>query len=500
MSEAEEFNSVRVSSEGVRVLKRFAADEFPVPAIAFELSSGRDEPVTVKLSDPVPDSVDVEDLGFHPDYGSEHWTIEEDRITFEREIEPDASYTTVYGIRAVDDIEQFLTDPTIEVVDPPLPETSGNEEPALGSDDALVEDAIAAGAVSEGSDESKEMTETEVDVPSTLDLGDPSGETTGATPGDVSNGTADDSTAATAATAALENGATAPSGAGGGHHVDEDSLVAALATELRENDIPQEDLAALREVLVVESGRVGAGSTVARLNQLQEDITELRAYTNALEEFLDENGTGTQLIESFEEELESFEERIDHLETEFDVEVRDRLDDLEVTFETLESDVAAELDRLDSIESDLERLDSIESDLERLDSIESDLERLDDLESDLERLDDLESDLERLDSIESDLERLDSIESDLERLDDLESDLERLDSIESDLERLDDLESDLERLDSIESDLERLDSIESDLERLDSIESDLERLDDLESDLESIQKWKEQLIKTLGGG
>jgi len=111
----------------VTVTKRFEADEFPVPAIAFNFESRRSEPVTVRLSDVVPDDVAVEDLGFHPEYGSEYWTIDDDEISFEREIEPDGEYTTVYGIRATgtDNVEQFLTEPQFDEVDPPLEDDEG---------------------------------------------------------------------------------------------------------------------------------------------------------------------------------------------------------------------------------------------------------------------------------------------------------------------------------------------------------------------------------------
>ena len=118
MSESEQYEMVTVASDGVTVDKRFEEDEFPVPAIAFEIQSSRSETVTVTLVDRVPEDVAVEDLGFHPEYGSEYWTIDEDQITFEREIEANSEYTTVYGIRATgtEDVEQFLTEPTLVTV------------------------------------------------------------------------------------------------------------------------------------------------------------------------------------------------------------------------------------------------------------------------------------------------------------------------------------------------------------------------------------------------
>jgi len=353
MSEAEEYDSVRVSADGVRVLKRFAADRFPVPAIEFEISSGRDEQVSLRLSDRVPDGVDVDDLGFHPDYGSEHWTIEEDRVTFERELTANESYTTVYGIRTVDDVEQFLTAPEIEAVDPPLPASDGDI--VLESDDALVEDAIS-GDIEPAE---TEKTTDEPDIPSTLDLG---------SPGDSS--TADEEPAVDG-TPTADDGPTVdeppvPDRSEEPEPVDtpaDGSLVGALAAELREGNVPQEDVELLRSALA-ETGQP-SGSTTARLDQLQQDVADLRAYTTALEEFLDQEGTGQELIESFDARLEELESRV--------TSALARLDDLEQRTDP----VAGRADSADAHTTELAgRLDEVESDLDRLDDIENELDEI----------------------------------------------------------------------------------------------------------------------------
>jgi len=142
MSDSQAYEAITVASDGVSVTKRFEADEFPVPAIAFNVVSKRSEAVNLRLVDTVPDDVAVEDLGFHPEYGSEFWDINDDEITFEKEVEPDSEYTTVYGIRATgtDDVEKFLTEPEIENVDPPLDE---DEADLVGGDNNAVKDVIS---------------------------------------------------------------------------------------------------------------------------------------------------------------------------------------------------------------------------------------------------------------------------------------------------------------------------------------------------------------------
>lgn len=356
MSEAGE--SVRTSAEGVCVHKRFATDEFPVPAIALDVSSGREEQVTVELSDRVPDGIDVDDLGFHPDHGSEHWTIEADQIRFEREFAPGESYTTVYGIRTADDLTQFLDEPTLKSVEPPL--STAERTVVLESDDALVEDAIADSA-----EPSTDGSATEPDDTGTLNLGGV----------DHSGGSAE----------VPVEGSTAPSGNRGATTADPvldlnetvtqerepvtateaaddsgESLVAALAAELRAGSVAEDDLELLGEAVVDAHPALGSGSVVARLDQLQGDVAELRSYTGALETFLDENGTGEQLVESVQAELDSVDDRLNSLETE----VEGRLDSFETEVEQLRSELTDEIEQqakgseeFDELSSRVERVD-----------------------------------------------------------------------------------------------------------------------------------------------
>jgi len=109
-------------SDGVTVEKSFEPDDFPVPAIAFALRSDRDEAVTVRLVDTVPEDVSPENIGFHPKYGAEFWDVSGDDIVFERELAPGEEYTTVYGLRGDDaDVpSKFMSDPRIKSVSPHL--------------------------------------------------------------------------------------------------------------------------------------------------------------------------------------------------------------------------------------------------------------------------------------------------------------------------------------------------------------------------------------------
>jgi len=376
MSNTQAYEAVTVSEAGVTVVKQFEADEFPVPAIAFRIQSQRIEPVTVTLSDDVPADVAVEDLGFHPEYGSEYWTIDDDEITFEREIDADSEYTTVYGIRATgtDDVEKFLTEPEIESVDPPL-DDEGDLVDDASSD--VVRDVIAG-----DSDSVPGLEDTDDEEIETLNLADPneSGETDD---GETSDGEdADD-----------EVGQVQPG-----------SVAKTLAAEIRQDAVDDAALRVLKQEL--DLGGTGGdtdGSAVdARIQHLQSEMSDLAAYTSALEEFLAENGQGAELIEEFQGRLAEFQGELDGVRSELDSMSSD-VDSVEETVSS-NAETVSELDEeVDSIDGDVSSLgDTVDSLDEEVDGLRDEVEAMSDQlgeDGDLaDRLDDVESAIEELEA------------------------------------------------------------------------------------------------------
>lgn len=396
MSDSQAYEEISISSDGVRVVKRFEEDEFPVPAIAFEFESERNETVTVRLSDTVPDSIEVEDLGFHPEYGSEYWTIDEETITFERDIDANAEYTTVYGIRATgsDDVQQFLTEPTLEKVDPPLPD---GESLIPESDDAVVKNAIAGDGEIPGLEDDDNGTDTE-DV-ETLDLKDPNApeqETTGATDSDDGEGeSADESTDETTAEVS----------------VDGETLITAMANELREQAVDADDVKLLRRAFELAAEEEGSNS--ARIEQLQRDISDLRAYTGALQEFLDENGTGEELIQGFEEQLDAFDSKLDSLES---------------TVESTSSEVDSLGEEVDSVSDEMSSFtEEVESVTEEVESVSNDVDSVsDEVNSVSGDVDDLEGSIEDIERSVETLEEQVTEGEVAERVDEIEESLSDL--------------------------------------------------------------------------
>jgi archaellum component FlaC len=384
MSGSEQYERVSVSSDGVTVDKRFEEDEFPVPAIAFEIQSSRSETVTVVIVDDVPEDVVVEDLGFHPEYGSEYWTIDEDQITFEREIEAGTEYTTVYGIRATgtEDVEKFLTEPRIESVDPPLEESDDTVIDEDSSD--VVRDVISGDSDAVPGLDDEESDDEDVE---TLNLKDP-------------NDPSDDGAASGAAAV--------PAGDEDGDAASVESLVGALAAELRNGNVDEDDVKLLRKAFdIVDDG--SGGSVDARIQRLQTEVSDMLAYTDALEEFLDENGTAEQTIEGFREEVESLQSELQEVgelargHEETLSEIDSTVDSVESTVQSLESDVDEVLGDVDAVWSDVDEVeDTVDEVEETVEGVESDF---DSLESQVDEID-VEGIRNDIEDIESEIEGL----------------------------------------------------------------------------------------------
>lgn len=115
-------DTICVSSAGVSVEKCFDGEGFAVPAIRFELTSEREVPVLVTIVDRIPDGFPMKGVGFHEDYDHDRWTAYEDnRVEYERVLEPGERIVTVYGIRigSPDQARPFLVEPQIERVERP---------------------------------------------------------------------------------------------------------------------------------------------------------------------------------------------------------------------------------------------------------------------------------------------------------------------------------------------------------------------------------------------
>jgi predicted nucleic acid-binding Zn-ribbon protein len=409
MTNAESEDIVTVASDGVTVEKSFEPDDFPVPAIAFNIDSERDAAVSVRLVDTVPDDVAPENIGFHPKYGAEFWDVEDGRIVFNRELAPEESYTTVYGLRGgdADTATKFMSEPTIDSVDPPLSEDDEDVDTALNAAeiegiDVSEEDTAELSVPETGAQksataangESDDLAVSEVDSDETTADGkiDEPGPITNEPPSDtVSTGEEADGSIDDLPTEGTEEsdeslGSLDVSGqpssdidetepTTGSEPIEDDSsatgvdsLVSELADEIRNTDVDDDDLLELRDALGLD---LASASIEARIEHLQSETSDLQAYTDAFEAFLDEEGDAQTLIAEARDGYEETSDRLDAIETELEDARSDLDDQLETINETIDERIDSELEE---IRSDLESLEqSIESESEARTEIESDL-------------------------------------------------------------------------------------------------------------------------------
>jgi methyl-accepting chemotaxis protein len=403
--------SVVVERDGVSVEKSFEPDDFPVPAIAFVVRSERDVPVQVRLADSVPDDIEAEDIGFHPKYGADFWDNADGKLVFEREFEAGEEYTTVYGLRARDTeaVERFLGEPDLEEVSPGLdeePEDAGevvsnvmNETEA--SDDDL-EAAIAAADADAGSGDDLEAA--------------------------IAAATDTDTTVE-----ADTSGDAAPAGP---VSVEMDDVTATLADEIRAGSVSDDDIETLRDALGVEESD---GSVEARVSHLQTEVSDLQAYTAALEEFLDENGDAQTLLAELQTSVAEFDDELRNLRGDVqDVaqataavqEMEGEVSDLSARVQSLDDRLGNVSDDVTDVESSVNSLTSEFDGLRNeVDAVNREVEavREEIPEEDIAEMDDQ---LGSLDDRVEDLEALDDRIEDLEEeLDDLAQMRERMASV-----------------------------------------------------------------------
>lgn len=325
--------------EGVRIRKSLEEEEYNLPSIVYEFASERDEPVEIAIRDSVPDAVSIEDVGFHRDYGKDYWDVEGEELVFEHSLDPEEEFKTVYAFRAeeIDITEELLIPPNSVEVSPSAPTVPDPNK--MGSSAKSEEQAETpnSGGYNESGENTTDMedTDTESNI-ETLDL---------------------------------ESG--------------DETLIDQLARELQNEMGRSESLETLRNHLLKTNS--AGGSTKARLTQLQKDISDLRAYTNALEEFLDEEGTSQEILDRYEDRMNAIEAELHSIESTTE-RLPEKIQTVERELQEVDGSIESMSDEIDSLETDLNALaEDVDSVHERLPKYSID-ERFTELEDELEEI------------------------------------------------------------------------------------------------------------------
>lgn len=427
--------SVERTIDGVTVRKSFETDAFPVPAVEFVISSTREHSVEITIVDDVPQEIDMEQVGFHPQYHSDQWTpYPEGRVEFEDELPPGGSVTTIYGVRLDGtDPETFLQHPRISVggydLDEPIirevADTNESADEATTDAGDMDTDPPIAITADDPTEVVREVVGSEPDTIASVDPA-PHPEEGKLREPTVSEQTADGKTELTEVVRRVEDEtppaddargtakATDGSGAmvdqGPAHRVDGAQLISRLADAVQEDRVPEEDLA------VLESAIGTSASEESRIAHLQTRVSDLEAYTDALEEFIDQNGTAQQIFEDVEGDVVALDDRLDRVEARIEEGAEER--------SGLDEDVTDAAKRLGAVEDEIDELHgqigSLTQDIARIDRAHEELEasigELEALEEEIDRMqDEMEDEVTNLSAaVESVREKAESARADLE--------------------------------------------------------------------------------------
>jgi len=244
------------------------------------------------------------------------------------------------------------------------------------------------------------------------------------------------------------------------------------------------DVDAIREAVDATSV---PSTTKARVDHLQSRVENLAAYTEAVDEFLDEEGTAQEVIRRFKQAVADVADDVEDL--------RERIGDTTADVEDVHDDVSVLEARADDLD---DRIDRVAADLST--EVDEAERRIDDNEEGLgavrSTVDEVADDVESLSTDLEDVENsIAETEATVETLD------ERLEAAETNVDEYDDDVSTLQ--DEISALTEQVSASEATLEatqdEVESIRSTLDAVDSRvgtnEGDIEEIVQWRSQLGK-----
>ncbi|MFB6136328.1 MAG: hypothetical protein ABEJ04_06175 [Halobacteriaceae archaeon] len=299
-------NHIEVEQNDVSVEKTIRTADEDLSHVVFSITSERVDSVRVRLVDSIPPTVPTSEVGIHPDHEAD-WTVQDRSLVFECTLDPEGECTTLYGFRGTDGdlTASFRSEPSVETEPAP--------RGASATADADVEEAaVAPSRATDGGATSVPDEDAPAGDADPADDGDaatdPDAESRpapGSAPDRAENG-ADEADAHEGddAEGDADEGESVASGAS-------ESVASALAAELRAGNVPEEDVEELRAALGADGP---SNSLEVRFRRVQRTVEDIAAYKDALEEFIDDNGTGAEAIETLDEDVAAVENRLDDVE------------------------------------------------------------------------------------------------------------------------------------------------------------------------------------------
>ena len=270
----------------------------------------------------------------------------------------------------------------------------------------------------------------------------------------------------------LENGSSVDDSPDGGA-----TIVIHLADDRGLEGLSTADARQFREALGLESSE----SVQVKLGHLQQQVAELTAYSDELESFIDERGTGRKLLEELETAIDTLEaecESIRAASRETDDQLETAIDQLQTTGE-----------RVETLEEERAILARIDRDLASVTEVVTDLDARNRAE-----IDDVH---EQLDTVETSLET--TLEAELTTV------RNAIATVKHDVDELATLREEVAELSALREEVDELASLREEVAELSVLREEVAELAalrdvvaDLEDDVEECNTWRTSLEQALG--
>lgn len=109
----------RVGTSGLTSRKSVAAISKDVFRVTYEFTSDVDHAIGFRLTEELPDEINMDEVGFHPDYGAEKWSVRPGELVYSDILDPKESSRTVYAIRDIPEsvAHELRRSPAVSVVE-----------------------------------------------------------------------------------------------------------------------------------------------------------------------------------------------------------------------------------------------------------------------------------------------------------------------------------------------------------------------------------------------
>lgn len=464
--------TVETVTDELRIEKRVATTDTGRVIVDLRIEPVDEEVVGALLVERLPPDVDPESVDAHRDVDPDRWSITEDsNLQFEIAADPDESTGVGFVATEVDDPAAFFDPPTVVEAETMGPTGSGTADatasdvfdrrtgeggPSSDRTDSIARKVREALSVpSETGTERRREVEAKASDRDDLEFEFRTGNGAEADPEDEDEAASasTDATAGSASAAETDGGdgsggetllrGSSTSSADGSNSsvraVTPEEVPTVFVNQLESGALSDEDLEALREALGVETRR----STATRIEHVESRLTEFEAYIEALEAFIDDNGTADEIIADLEATVDDLNETVASVEDELEG-IREQQTDLREAVDGHDEALSTVEERMNALEGKIEALERTTADHgsriadleEGQQSLETDLEKGHrDLREELEDgTQELRTDFEdERAALRSELEAsIDAVESDVDRLS------ARFDSIESSWQKVKD--------------------------------------------------------------